>query len=153
METKKAYKTFPYKSDLVWSSGRRGKMSAPGKPDVEVGSPPEFKGEAGLWTPEEMLLGALNTCLMLTFVAFAQHKGVQFVAYESSAEGLLENVEGKYRVTEITVRPSVVLKSQADLEPARGIVDKLEENCFISNSITARVKLAPQFRVGSEVVG
>jgi organic hydroperoxide reductase OsmC/OhrA len=39
------------------------------------------------------------------------------------------------------------LKSQADLEVARAIMDKVEENCFISNSIVAKVKLAPQFRV------
>jgi organic hydroperoxide reductase OsmC/OhrA len=127
--------------------GRRGRMSAPGKPEVDVGSPPEFKGEPGVWAPEELLVGALNACLMLTFVSFAQNKGVQFVAYESAAEGLLENVDGKYRITEVSVQPSLVLKSQADLEVARAIMDKVEENCFISNSIVAKVKLAPQFRV------
>jgi organic hydroperoxide reductase OsmC/OhrA len=147
MATRKAYKSFLYKNSLVWNTGRRGRMSAPGKPEVDVGSPPEFKGEPGVWAPEELLVGALNACLMLTFVSFAQNKGVQFVVYESAAEGLLENVDGKYRITEVSVQPSLVLKSQADLEVARAIMDKVEENCFISNSIVAKVKLAPQFRV------
>jgi len=120
---------------------------------MDVGSPPEFKGEPGVWSPEELLVGALNACLMLTFVSLAQSKGVQFAAYESAAEGLLENVDGKYRITEVGVRPSVVLKSQADLEAARTIMNEVEKNCFISNSITAEVKLAPQFRVGSDAVG
>jgi organic hydroperoxide reductase OsmC/OhrA len=114
---------------------------------MDVGSPPEFKGEPGVWAPEELLVGALNTCLMLTFVSFAQNKGLQFVAYESAAEGLLENVDGKYRIAEVSVQPSLALKSQADLEVARAIMDDVEENCFISNSIVAKVKLAPQFRV------
>jgi organic hydroperoxide reductase OsmC/OhrA len=147
MATRKAYKSFLYKNSLTWNTGRRGRMSAPGKPEVDVGSPPEFKGEPGVWAPEELLVGALNACLMLTFVSFAQNKGVQFVAYESAAEGLLENVDGKYRITEVSVQPSLVLKSQADLEVARAIMDKVEENCFISNSIVAKVKLAPLFRV------
>lgn len=125
----------------------------PGKPEMEVGSPPEFKGEPGVWSPEELLVGALNACLMLTFVSLAQNKGIQFVAYESAAEGLLENVDGKYRITEVSVQPSVILKSQADLEPARTVMAAVEQNCFISNSITASVKLAPQFRVGSDAVG
>ena len=90
---------------------------------------------------------------MLTFVSLAQNKGIQFVAYESAAEALLENVDGKYRITEVSVQPSVVLESQADLEPARTVMAAVEQNCFISNSITARVKLAPQFRVGSDAVG
>jgi organic hydroperoxide reductase OsmC/OhrA len=147
MEAKKAYKSFRYKTDVVWKSSRRGMISALGKPHVEVGSGPEFKGEPGIWTPEDMLVGAVNTCVMLTFLAFAHAKGVGVTAYESSAEGLLENVDGKYRITEVAVQPSLALKSQADLEAARAIMDKVEENCFISNSITAKLSLTPQFRV------
>lgn len=149
MEAKKAFKSFRYKNDVVWKSGRRGLISALGKPHVEVGSPPEFKGEPGIWTPEDMLVGALNTCLMLTFLAFAASKNVGLASYESSAEGLLENVEGKYRITEVAVQPMVALKTQADLEAAQKIMEGLEANCFISNSITAKVKLSPQFRVDS----
>ncbi|HEX7970126.1 MAG TPA: OsmC family protein [Stellaceae bacterium] len=152
MEAKKAYKSFRYKNSLVWNGGRRGRTSAPGKPQMDVGSPPEFKGEPGVWSPEELLVGALNTCLMLTFVSLAQNKRVEFLAYESGAEGLLENVDGKYRITEVSVQPSLVLKSQADLEAARTIMAEVEKNCFISNSITAKVKLTPQFRLGSDAV-
>ena len=149
METKKSYKSFRYRNDLVWKSARRGAMSSLGKPELEVGSPPEFRGDPGVWTPEEMYVGALNACLMLTFLAFADRKGLGLVAYETSAEGLLEHVDGRYRVTEVTVQPSVVVKSEADLEAVREIMGKIEENCFISNSITAQVKLEPRFRVES----
>ena len=147
METKKQYKSFRYRNDLMWKSGRRGVMSSLGKPELEVGSPPEFRGEPGVWTPEDMFVGALNACLMLTFLSFADRKDLGLVAYETTAEGLLEHVEGRYRITEVTVQPSVVVKSEAELEAAREIMSKLEENCFISNSITARVKIEPQFRV------
>ena len=147
METKKQYKSFRYRNDLMWKSGRRGVMSSLGKPELEVGSPPEFRGEPGVWTPEDMYVGALNACLMLTFLSFADRKDLGLVAYETTAEGLLEHMEGRYRITEVTVQPSVVVKSEVDLEAAREIMGKLEENCFISNSITARVKIEPQFRV------
>jgi organic hydroperoxide reductase OsmC/OhrA len=149
MPAKQAYKSFRYKNNLVWTSARRGRTSAPGKPDIEIGSPPEFRGEPGVWSPEELLVSALNACLMLTFISMAQSKRVEFVAYESAAEGLLENVDGKFQITEVSVQPSLVLKSQADLETARTIMGEVEEHCFISNSIKAKVKLAPQFRVGS----
>ena len=147
MEAKK-YKSFRYSNSLTWGNARRGKTSAPGKPPMEIGSPPEFKGEPGVWCPEELLVAALNGCLMLTFISLAQSKGVQFVAYESAAEGLLENVNGKFMISEVNIAPSVVLKSDHDLEIARTIMDQVEEHCFISNSIKARVKLAPQLRVG-----
>jgi len=150
MATGKTYKSFHYSNSLVWDSARRGHTSAPGKPDIEIGSPPEFKGEAGVWAPEEMLVAALNACMMLTFVSFAQSKGLAFVAYESAAEGLLENVDGKYRIVEVSVRPDVVLRSEADIAAARTIMAEVKANCFISNSITADVKLDPQFRMASD---
>jgi organic hydroperoxide reductase OsmC/OhrA len=149
MEAKK-YKSFHFKNNLTWTNARRGRASAPGKSEIDLGSPPEFRGEAGVWSPEELLVGALNGCLMLTFVAMAQAKGLQFVAYASAAEGLLENVDGKYRITEVSVAPSLALRSQADLESARTIMGMVEEHCFISNSITATVKMTPQFRVASD---
>ena len=75
MEAKK-YKSFRYTNNLTWEKARRGNTSAPGKPQMEIGSPPEFKGEPGVWCPEELLVAALNGCLMLTFISLAQSKGV-----------------------------------------------------------------------------
>jgi organic hydroperoxide reductase OsmC/OhrA len=44
----------------------------------------------------------------------------------------------------------VVLKTQADLEAAQTIMGEVERNCFISNSINAEIKLAPQLQVSSD---
>ena len=110
--TKRAYKSFHYKAKTTWSSARRGTLSAAGKPNVVVGSPPEFKGEPDIWAPEELLVGSLNTCMMLTFLSLAQAQGLIPVGYESEAEGLLENVEGKYHFTEVTVRPASLSRAR-----------------------------------------
>jgi organic hydroperoxide reductase OsmC/OhrA len=144
---KRAYKSFQYKAKTTWSSARRGMLSAAGKPSIVVGSPPEFKGEPDIWAPEELLVGSLNTCMMLTFLTLAQAQGLTPVGYESEAEGLLENVEGKFRITEVTVRPRVALKGEAEFEPARKAMESVEAHCFIANSISARVTLTPEFVV------
>jgi len=143
----KTYKSFGYKAKTTWSSARRGVLSAAGKAEIIVGSPPEFKGEPGNWSPEELLVGSLNTCIMLTFLTLAQARGLTPAGYESDAEGLLENVEGKYRITEVSVRPRVVVETDAQLEVARKTMEGVEAQCFISNSITSRVKLTPEFVV------
>ncbi|OAF06442.1 OsmC family protein [Bradyrhizobium neotropicale] len=147
METKRAYKSFRYKANTVWSSARRGTLSASGKSNIVVGSPPEFKGAPDIWAPEELLVGSVNTCMMLTFLTLAHAKGLTPVGYESEAEGLLENVEGKYRITEVTVRPRVSLKSRAELERAREIMGNVEAQCFISNSINSKISLNAEFVV------
>jgi organic hydroperoxide reductase OsmC/OhrA len=147
VEPKRAYKSFHYKAKTAWSSARRGMLSAAGRPNIVVGSPPEFNGEPDIWAPEELLVGSLNTCMMLTFLTLARAQGLTPVGYESEAEGLLENVEGKYHITEVTVRPSVTLKSEVELELARKAMASVEAHCFIANSINARVTLSPEFVV------
>jgi organic hydroperoxide reductase OsmC/OhrA len=124
-------------------------LSAAGKPNIVVGSPPEFKGEPDVWAPEELLVGSLNTCMMLTFLTLAQRQGLTPVGYESEAEGLLDNVEGKYHITEVTIRPRVTLKSEAELELARKSMESVDAHCFIANSINARITLTPEFVVAS----
>ena len=147
METKKSWKSFRYQTRAVWKQGRRLNASAAGKPDLEISSPPEFKGEPGVWTPEDLFVAALNNCIMETFLSFAEQKGLALAAYESTAEALLEFKEGKYRFTEIAVRPQVALRSQADVERAHQIMEDAHANCFVSNSITSSVSVLPQFRV------
>jgi organic hydroperoxide reductase OsmC/OhrA len=124
-------------------------LSAAGKPNIVVGSPPEFKGEPDVWAPEEMLVGSLNTCMMLTFLTLAQRQGLTPVGYESEAEGLLDNVEGKYHITEVTIRPRVTLKSETELELARKSMESVDAHCFIANSINARITLTPEFVVAA----
>jgi peroxiredoxin-like protein len=140
-----AYKSFRYKAKTTWISGRRGLLSAVEKPNVAVGSPPEFKGEPDVWTPEELLIGSVNTCIMLTFLSLAQARGLTPAAYESDAEGLLESVEGKFRITEVTVRPHITINEEADLDRAREIIERAETECFISNSVKSKVKIVAEF--------
>jgi len=139
------FKSFRYKAKTTWSSARRGTVAAEGRPDILVGSPPEFKGEGGVWAPEELLVGSVNTCMMLTFLSLAQARGLTPVGYESEAEGLLENSEGRYRITEVTVRPRVVLANKTELEVANKTMEAVEAHCFISNSIRSKVKLTAEF--------
>jgi organic hydroperoxide reductase OsmC/OhrA len=147
VDGKRAHKSFRYKARTEWTVARQGTLSAAGKPQVVVGSPPEFRGRPEFWAPEELLVGSVNTCLMLTFLALAQAKNLVPVGYDSEAEGLLENVDGKYRITQVAVRPRVTLNGPAALELAREIMASVEAQCFISNSINATVTLAAEFTV------
>jgi organic hydroperoxide reductase OsmC/OhrA len=147
LKPKKEYKSFHYKVRTTWNSARRGILVAPGKPNIVVGSPPEFGGKPADWAPEELLIASLNTCMMLTFLTLAQAQGLNPIEYETDAEGVLENIEGKYRITKVTVRPRVTLKNRAELEPVRKVMEVVEGHCFIANSINAEVTLTPEFVV------
>lgn len=149
MEPKKVYKTYRFRSAISMTAARRGIMTNDDHPQVEIGSPPEFKGAPDVWCPEELLIGAVNTCLMLTFLAYAQHRHVEITGCESSAEGTVENVDGKYQVTRIVVKPVISLNKQGDTPVAEEILKSAKDGCFISNSVKAAISLAPQFNIRS----
>jgi organic hydroperoxide reductase OsmC/OhrA len=98
-----------------------------------------------VWSPEDLLIGALNACLMLTFLYQMQRRHLEVVAYESSAQGTLEHRDGKYRVTGIVVQPRISLKSDHDIEAAREAIKDTVDSCMISNSILATVQVDPKF--------
>lgn len=149
MENKKGYKVFKFESDVHWTQARECTISGPDKPELRVSSPPEFKGREGLWTPEDMFVASINICTLMTFLAYADHKNLPLAGYECTAEGVLEYSNGKYRFTEILLRPHLTLKSEGAIEQARAILQDAHNNCLISNSIVSQVKIFPEFHVAS----
>ncbi|MBH0198959.1 MAG: OsmC family peroxiredoxin [Nitrospira sp.] len=139
-------KVYHYQTKVVWTEQRRGAMSCEGKPDVEVATPPEFKGHEGIWSPEDLFVASANICLMTTFLAVAERAGLAFSAYESTAEGRLELVEGKFQFTAIVIKPTITLESETDAAKARELIEKAEAHCLISNSMKATVTLEPVIR-------
>jgi peroxiredoxin-like protein len=139
-------KTYMYQTTVKWTEQRKGVMSCVGKPEVQVATPPEFKGHEGIWSPEDLFVASANVCLMTTFLAMAERAGLAFSSYESTAEGRLELVEGKFQFTTITIRPSITLKAGGDVVQAKELIEKAERNCLISNSMKATIRLEPVIR-------
>jgi peroxiredoxin-like protein len=138
---------FRFRNNTTWKSGRTGVISADGKPELAVASPAEFGGRPEYWSPEDLFAATVNVCLMQTFMAYAARSNINVVSYESEVEGVLERAEGRYRFTEFTVRPVLVLQTAADLERARTLLESAESSCLISESVRANVRLIPAFRV------
>ena len=58
---------FVYINNVKWAGGKKGILSAEQRPSVEVATPAEFRGHEGVWTPEDFLTAAVNSCIMTTF--------------------------------------------------------------------------------------
>src|ERR1700678_2479220 len=58
--------------------------------------------------PEEMLVAALSTCHMLSFLHVARLAGAAIAAYRDHAEGVMEEIApGKYAVTKVALHPQI----------------------------------------------
>ena len=137
-----------YETTVQWTDDRRGTVSAPQRPTVPIGAPPEFGGPADVWSPEQLCVAAVNACIMATFVAIAANSKVAFRAYSASAVGTLEKVEGRGPViSRITVKPRVTIGADVDRGRVERIIKMSEKNCYISNSLQSQVTIEPEIVV------
>jgi len=138
-----------YDVNVMWEADRQGVLSSTVLPQtIDVATPPEFpKGMAGIWSPEHLLVGAVSSCLMTTFLAIAENSKLEFKAFQCAATGKLELIEGKYMISEIELKPVVTLKEGKDRDRAERIVQKAEAACLITNSIKSKVTMLTRTEV------
>jgi len=134
-----------YQSELEWTGEKNLQLAGAHLPAIKGGAPPEFKGRDDNWSPEHLFVASLNSCYILTLLAIAEFSKIQLLSVSSSAKGKLEKIAGSgYQVTEIIVKPRIVLASANDLARMPRILEKAKENCFVSNSIKSAIKIEPE---------
>jgi peroxiredoxin-like protein len=134
-----------YNVNLKWNEGRVGEVFSPELNSIiEVATPPQFpKGVEGVWSPEHFFTAAVNSCFMTTFLAIAENSRLEFKEFNCNAVGVLDQVEGKFLMTEVILNPTLVITKEEYKEKALRVLDKSEKACLISNSITSKVSLNP----------
>lgn len=137
-----------YDTQIQWKARRRGELRAAGRPALMMSTPPEFKGEAGFWTPEHLFVAAAEACLMATFLGIAETSKLSVASYQSSAEGKIEFVDGSgLRFTEITIFPEVELVNKEDQGRAERVMARAEKSCLIANSMSTSLRVEAKFAV------
>ena len=138
-----------YEVSLNWQSGRIGMLhSSELTTSVQVATPPEFpNGIQGIWSPEHLLLAAVNSCLMTTFLSVSENAALEFINFESKAIGKLEMVDGKYMISEITLTPVLSISDELNSNRAKLLLQKSEDNCLIANSTKSKIIFKPEIKI------
>lgn len=140
-----------YNIDLKWKEGRIGTLSSPELDEkIEVATPPQFPGGVeNIWSPEHLFISSVVSCFMTTFVAIAEYSKLDYEDLDVQAVGKLDKVEGKMVVSEITLKPELVITDEKFVDKGKRIMEKAEEACLISRSIKTEIKLDPHVRLGA----
>ena len=116
-----------------WKEGRLTGLTAADKPDLEAATPPEFKGGIdGVWSPEELLVGSLASCFVVTFVAIAERIPVTFDTLRVDGVGHVERrTDGRvgFVSIELNVHAEVPAKDVHEVEIASR---RAKELCIVS---------------------
>jgi organic hydroperoxide reductase OsmC/OhrA len=119
---------------------------------IPMSSAPAFGGDPLRVNPEQLYVAALSACQALTFLFLAARDHLLVSGYSDDAVGELAMVDGKLRMAAVKLRPQITLHPDADVGRARLLIDKAHSQCFISNSVSAKVDVEPDITFADEPV-
>ncbi len=134
-----------YTVNVEWLADKKGILTSPElAQNVEVATPPPFQGGVEqIWSPEHLFTSAVVSCFMTTFLAIAANSKLTYSDFKCNAKGKLEQIEGKYLMTEVLLEAHLTIDNIENKEKAERILEKSERACLISNSIKSTVTLTP----------
>ena len=94
-----------------------------------------------------MLVAALTTCHMMSYLAEAAFAGLQVVAYEDDAAGTMRQKDRGGQFVEVVLRPKVVVAPGSDLDLAERLHHVAHDHCFIAQSVNFPVRCVAETRV------
>jgi organic hydroperoxide reductase OsmC/OhrA len=135
-----------------WVGGRLTSVSAIGKPDLQVATPPEFKGGIeGAWSPEDLTVAAVASCYTVTLVAIAERHSVPLRALDVSGTGhVTARHDGRFGF--VAIELDVDLETEPGREAdARRAAESAERNCLVSAALDAPVHVRLHLRAPAEL--
>lgn len=148
-----AAKTGTYTAAVSWTGGHRGRLRLGNGPEMDFSAPPDSQGEAGVLTPEDAFVGAVNTCVMLMFIWAAERFRLDLVSYDCPAEGTkLIELDRTEIFTKVVLRPRIVVRAGKESPEAvekriRRALLSARKFSLVANSIRSEVVVAPDISV------
>jgi len=110
-------------------------------------APGKYAGNPGASNPEELLLAALSSCHMLTFLAVCANRGYMVDRYHDDAVALLDrNADGQMAVVKAILAPEVSFSGakQPSADEYAKLHERAHQACFIANSVKTSVEVKPK---------
>ena len=105
------------------------------KADMEVPAAKPFRGDETCYNPEDLLLSALASCHMMSYLYVCAQNNIEVLSYTDNAEGILEvQPTGSGAFSKVILNPVVTIKNELQKELALSLHEKANTLCFIANS-------------------
>ena len=132
-----------YEVHLTGTPSGYGEVTTAGVPVLRTAPPPEYDGPGDAWTPEHLLLAAVESCFLFTLRAIARISKVEFTSLELDAVGTVDRQESVTRFSEIVLRPRLTVAPGTDRERVIRVLEKTEKACLVSASLSTPIRLEP----------
>ena len=147
--------TATYRTTVKWKGEHWGHIQMGNGPEMDFSAPPDAHGHAGVLTPEDSFVAAVNTCIMMMFLWSAERFKLGLVSYECLAEGTkLVELDRTEIFTSVTLRPRIVLRAKDEercslQKRARRALESAQKYSLVANSVKSEVRVEPVIEIVS----
>jgi organic hydroperoxide reductase OsmC/OhrA len=113
-----------------------------GAPAISITPPADLGGKAGYWTPEDLLVSAVESCMLMTTLSVVKKQRIQLKAYRSEATGKMEKTPEGLRITGIEIRVAATVGAPEDVEKMQRAVQIAERYCPVSAAVSCPVHVS-----------
>jgi peroxiredoxin-like protein len=141
------HREFHFPVEIDWEGGRRTTARVEGKQPVQIATPPEFRGtDPDLWSPEDALVAAAASCLVVTIAALAERHQLPLHDLAINANGVVgRRPDGRFGFTRIEQTVELQTDPGHD-DDARALVAKAEDGCLVTVSLDLPVHTTVEIR-------
>jgi organic hydroperoxide reductase OsmC/OhrA len=104
----------------------------------------ESKGDPSQLNPEQLLVMAASSCQLLWFLHVAAKARIDVVEYVDEPTASMPEGEG---LSEIVLRPRIVLGSEASRERVEKLVRTAHEHCNVAASLRTPIEIEPRIEI------
>jgi len=115
-----------------------------GKPELFLTTDNPHVGDKSKLNPEDLLVSAISSCHMLSYLYLCSLEGILVMAYTDQARGIMiEKESGGGSFAEVVLNPIIHLTDDNMVARAIELHHKAHEICYIANSVNFEVKCNP----------
>lgn len=119
-------------------------VSIANKPELHLTTDNPAVGDKTKLNPEDLLVTAISSCHMLSYLYVCALEGVIVTDYVDHATGtMIEHEAGGGQFKEVTLNPEVTVQDASMIEKAIELHHKAHEICYIANSVNFEVHCNP----------
>jgi len=119
-----------------------------GKPNLFLTTDNPAVGDKSKLNPEDLLVSAISSCHMLSYLYVCALEGIVIISYIDNATGIMvELASGGGSFKEVTLNPLFYVADESMVEKAIELHHKAHEICYIANSVNFDVKCNPICKV------
>jgi organic hydroperoxide reductase OsmC/OhrA len=144
------FKDHRFPVDVHLIGGRLTLASSPGKPGLQVATPPDFNGGiAGVWSPEDLLVASTAACFAVTLAAVAERRRLPLLHLDVRGTGHVSKREdGCFGF--VAVELEVMIETDPGLEDAvEAAARAVERHCQVAAALDVPVHLTVSVHAGA----